>query len=675
MALKSPRRGVQSIRRHHSAALGSFPSRAFYVDATLGNDANSGTYPDEAWQTIPKVNGETLFNIDFETNDLTQFDAVVDPDADLSVTGAAAMAGTSYGLSVIVDDQIETYGTKNFCLSGKTDFRVRCYIDINTLTMGDTNIIVFLLARGTAPDGDLLKILIRYDIGPGYRIAFRAYRDNGTNIQSNFYAISDDPHYVEAHVVRSTGAGDNNGTAELWVDGVSQEVIAGVDNYDILPATNKVRIGAMSVGAGVADTFYLDELYVNSTGDAIGTTTGQPSAEVYVPGDRILFKRGETFIGTLYPSSSGMASRHIVYGAYGSGALPIIYNPENEALFHNRKNYIHYQDLDLREDVSGAQNVVTFTTTQNIGNRFSRCVISGGKQVWLSEETSDTLLHSCTISNTSHEGVIFKGPNNIIENCVVHDCCLETADRAGIKFNQSDATGNIARNCTVYNMDVADDNVGIEVDVVGPGANCIIVNCNVYACAIGVYIYGSSDCAIINNLVHDLTFFADFSGAGIMFDSSPTPFGVANCDIYHNTVYSVTQAIDADELANSRIKNNIFVEGTTRLITVIGGNEATNDFDNNIYVNAVAATQKWYWIATLYTDDWAGFRAASSQEANGLNADPVMVNPGAGDFHLQVGSPCRGAGAIGTGVTDDYDGVARPDPPTQPDIGAYQFVP
>ena len=61
MALKSPRRGIQSIRRHYSAALGSFPSRSFYVDATSGSDANSGTYPDDAWQTVDKVNKGSFF--------------------------------------------------------------------------------------------------------------------------------------------------------------------------------------------------------------------------------------------------------------------------------------------------------------------------------------------------------------------------------------------------------------------------------------------------------------------------------------------------------------------------------------------------------------------------------------------------------------------------------------
>ena len=42
------------------------------------------------------------------------------------------------------------------------------------------------------------------------------------------------------------------------------------------------------------------------------------------PGDRILFKRGDTFYGTLKISKSGLSGSPIIIGAYGTGANPII---------------------------------------------------------------------------------------------------------------------------------------------------------------------------------------------------------------------------------------------------------------------------------------------------------------------------------------------------------------
>ena len=44
----------------------------------------------------------------------------------------------------------------------------------------------------------------------------------------------------------------------------------------------------------------------------------------FSPGDSILFKRGDTFVGTLTPPSSGTVGIHITFGAYGTGDDPII---------------------------------------------------------------------------------------------------------------------------------------------------------------------------------------------------------------------------------------------------------------------------------------------------------------------------------------------------------------
>mgnify|MGYP003628071058 CR=1 FL=1 len=42
------------------------------------------------------------------------------------------------------------------------------------------------------------------------------------------------------------------------------------------------------------------------------------------PGDAILFKRGETFYGTLHIQASGSPTLPITIGSYGTGSMPII---------------------------------------------------------------------------------------------------------------------------------------------------------------------------------------------------------------------------------------------------------------------------------------------------------------------------------------------------------------
>ena len=71
--------------------------------------------------------------------------------------------------------------------------------------------------------------------------------------------------------------------------------------------------------------------YVDATGGSDANSGLSPSAawktidkvnaSTFAPGDSILFKRGESFRGSLVPSS-GSPSGYITYSAYGSGNKP-----------------------------------------------------------------------------------------------------------------------------------------------------------------------------------------------------------------------------------------------------------------------------------------------------------------------------------------------------------------
>ena len=53
-------------------------------------------------------------------------------------------------------------------------------------------------------------------------------------------------------------------------------------------------------------------------------TISKVNGETFLPGDSILFKCGDKFIGTLTPSSDGSEGDHIVFGSYGLGDDPIL---------------------------------------------------------------------------------------------------------------------------------------------------------------------------------------------------------------------------------------------------------------------------------------------------------------------------------------------------------------
>jgi len=122
----------------------------------------------------------------------------------------------------------------------------------------------------------------------------------------------------------------------------------------ILKKTNPsqgVRIAQLIVKSSflVRKTFYrlllisVTVLYVNTANAAIyyvsatgsdansGTSTSLPwrtltkvNSFTPKPGDQILFKRGDSWKGTLIPRASGTSGSPIIYGAYGTGANPII---------------------------------------------------------------------------------------------------------------------------------------------------------------------------------------------------------------------------------------------------------------------------------------------------------------------------------------------------------------
>jgi len=51
---------------------------------------------------------------------------------------------------------------------------------------------------------------------------------------------------------------------------------------------------------------------------------GKVNSTVFQPGDKVLFKRGGTWVGTLSPQGSGNSSAKITLGAYGEGGKPLI---------------------------------------------------------------------------------------------------------------------------------------------------------------------------------------------------------------------------------------------------------------------------------------------------------------------------------------------------------------
>ena len=64
----------------------------------------------------------------------------------------------------------------------------------------------------------------------------------------------------------------------------------------------------------------------------------------------------------------------------------------------------------------------------------------------------------------------------------------------------------------------------------------------------------------------------------------------------------------------------------------------------------------------------------STPGAHDISADPLLVDPAHGDFHLSPGSPCIDAGDPVHYPGTDFEGDPRPQGPA-PDIGADEYYP
>jgi hypothetical protein len=123
-----------------------------------------------------------------------------------------------------------------------------------------------------------------------------------------------------------------------------------------------------------------------------------------------------------------------------------------------------------------------------------------------------------------------------------------------------------------------------------------------------------------------------------------------DCLIANNTIYGNTASGIGDPQYNAGI-----------LLDDIGGGSRNCTVQNNIvYQPGVDFPQP---IVNLGVDNTL---------SNNLTTDPLFVDPSSHDFRLQEGSPAIDAGTEVDEVTEDYDGVSRPQGDAY-DIGAFEF--
>lgn len=172
---------------------------------------------------------------------------------DLSVSAAAALAGTR-GLQAVLDDNTSIYVTDD-SPSAESRYRARFYFDPNTITMTNGNA-HFLLYGYSGTTTVVVQVEFRRSSSV-YQVRAALRNDANTFTNTNWFTISDAPHFIEFDWRASTAAGANNGGLTLWIDGVQQATVTSIDNDT--RRIDRVQLGAVAgIDSGTRGTYYFD---------------------------------------------------------------------------------------------------------------------------------------------------------------------------------------------------------------------------------------------------------------------------------------------------------------------------------------------------------------------------------------------------------------------------------
>lgn len=221
-------------------------------------------------------------------------------------------------------------------------------------------------------------------------------------------------------------------------------------------------------------------------------------------------------------------------------------------------------------------------------------------------------------------------------------------------------------------------------------------NTSGYAAA-GIFLASSTantNLTISNNFIFDVAAYGFASGA------SDNGYGLyilqgGGYKVYHNTIDMGTDQTVAGISAavmirssgspvptNLDFRNNIFVNrqttGTRTAILCQTGTSPFSTINNNNYYTSGTNLA---FINSANASNLAALQTATGQDANSVSVLPNFTS--STDLHLVVGnnSSLNNAGAIGTGISSDFDGDVRcpgvgcPGSTSNPDIGADEFTP
>jgi hypothetical protein len=217
-----------------------------------------------------KVGGANeLFDIGHESGGFSEYTSSSVDGGDLSISTAAALNDSQYGLSALIDDTTTINAIKN--ITKASSLRLRFYFDPNSVSMATSNRFTINKTYQNGGSYSTIGALSYYNSSGTYKLAVDANDDAGSYPVYAEVSVTDAPHYIEFFATRATTSSSNDGTYTWWVDGVNQGMATGIDNYNLMADYDwQTWLGVEGADVGTSGTIYFDDLTSNTDGTSIG---------------------------------------------------------------------------------------------------------------------------------------------------------------------------------------------------------------------------------------------------------------------------------------------------------------------------------------------------------------------------------------------------------------------
>lgn len=421
-------------------------------------------------------------------------------------------------------------------------------------------------------------------------------------------------------------------------------------------------------------------------------TSIQAALDVAVAGDTIRVRQGAApyFEKIVFPRSGNAGSGFISLEA-APGERPVLDGtgvPGADMVRIEGRSWVRLQGFEIRNDLA---------VNDGSGVRLT----GSGSHV----EIRDNEIHE--IRGRHAMGITVYGTDAtpisdlVIDGNVIHDCDPATSEALAVNGNVDGfaITNNVVRDVNNIGIVMIGGETDIQPDSSKVARNGVCSGNRVERArssygggfAGGIYVDGGRDIVVEHNVVTEsdlgMEIGAENPGivargiivrnnvlyrndkAGLVFGGYAANVGrVRDSEFRNNTTYeNDTLGAGFGELwiqyADSNVvRNNVFVATSANLLLQSDAGNTGNAIDHNVWwAPGGAAAARFVWNGSEAVG-FAAYRTATGQDAASVFADPQLVAPASGDFHVGAASPAVNRGDPATSVAPgetDLDGAPR----------------